>query len=457
MLNRFVLLFSVLTACAPKTPAGTTGGDVDTTPTSPTGNQGGPDQGDKVAPSYVALDVSDSRVFVGESVTLTASAEDAVGVTKIEFYDGATKLAEVTTSPFTTSVASPSPGSRSFTAKAFDAAGNSASSSAVALDVVRHKLWHASFGEKTLRGFSETHFGAAVPGSVADTKIDLSACANATPNAVVQDANGNLIFTDRLNGAVVHLAYELISAGGMVAPTALQCVQLQTGLTEAIGLALDSDRRSVFVAHQNGISYIKYDGVSAYAAAVNLVSSGGPFSGLQVDGDRLYAASYSGTPSLNLYTLNGARTSATLAVGVHSNVQPFNIPEGVAIAAGQVWVASNSADNIVGFDAIELEVLASLNPGTQQVLDTYKLIYQAAGSTLHCPGALAADSVGNLWVNVQGSDDAGNCTSDPANPGNIYSYSAATLAFAGVYGDAPTLKIENVASIPGFGGMAFGF
>ncbi len=455
MLNRFVLLFSVLTACAPKAPAGSTPNEVDPTPAGPTGTTSV--TADTLAPTNVVLDVSESRVFVGESVTLTASAVDAVGVTKIEFYDGATKLAEVTASPFVTTVVSPAAGTRSFTAKAFDAAGNSASAPSVSLEVVLRKLWHASFGEKKLRGFSETHFGAAVSEAVAETKVDLSACGNATPNAVVQDDGGNLIFTDQLNGKVVRIAYAVISAAGAVAPQASDCVQLQSGLTEAIGLALDADRRSVFVAHQNGISYIKYDGVSAYAAAVSLVSTGGPFSGLQVDGDRLYAANYSGTPSLNLYTLSSARTSATLAVGVHSDLQPFNVPEGVAITAGHVWVASNGADNIVGFAVTDIDTLASANPGTQQVLDTYKLIYQAAGSTLHCPGALVADATGNLWVNVQGSDDAGNCSNDPANPGNIYSYSAAALAFDSVYGDAPTLKIENVASIPGFGGMAFGF
>ena len=68
---------------------------------------------------------------------MTATASDAVGVTKVEFYQGATKLGEDLSSPYaygwdTTSVAN---GNYSLTAKAFDAAGNISTSSAVSVTV----------------------------------------------------------------------------------------------------------------------------------------------------------------------------------------------------------------------------------------------------------------------------------------------------------------------------------
>ena len=74
---------------------------------------------------------------VSGSVNMTATASDAVGVTKVEFYQGATKLGEDLSSPYayswdTTSVAN---GNYSLTAKAFDAAGNIGTSSAVSVTV----------------------------------------------------------------------------------------------------------------------------------------------------------------------------------------------------------------------------------------------------------------------------------------------------------------------------------
>ncbi|WP_224365429.1 S8 family serine peptidase [Hyalangium versicolor] len=71
------------------------------------------------------------------TATLSASASDNVGVTKVEFYAGSTLIGTATTSPYsvtwtTTAVAN---GSYSLTTKAYDAAGNTGTSSAVAVTV----------------------------------------------------------------------------------------------------------------------------------------------------------------------------------------------------------------------------------------------------------------------------------------------------------------------------------
>jgi hypothetical protein len=70
--------------------------------------------------------------------TLEATASDAVGVTKVEFYlDATTKLGEVTAAPWTLQAdfAAVANGSHTLTAKAFDAAGNSATSDGVVVTV----------------------------------------------------------------------------------------------------------------------------------------------------------------------------------------------------------------------------------------------------------------------------------------------------------------------------------
>ncbi|WP_235217074.1 Ig-like domain-containing protein, partial [Archangium violaceum] len=67
------------------------------------------------------------------SVTLSATASDNVGVTKVEFYDGSTLVGSDTTSPYSFSWNSRNGpnGSRTLTARALDAVGNSATSAPV--------------------------------------------------------------------------------------------------------------------------------------------------------------------------------------------------------------------------------------------------------------------------------------------------------------------------------------
>lgn len=81
--------------------------------------------------------VSAATTGASGTITLTAVASDNIGVTKVEFWvDGALKGTD-TTQPYSVAMDSRSlpNGTHSLLAKAFDAAGNSASSSAVTFDV----------------------------------------------------------------------------------------------------------------------------------------------------------------------------------------------------------------------------------------------------------------------------------------------------------------------------------
>ena len=68
-----------------------------------------------------------------QTVTITANASDNVGVSRVEFYNGATLLKNDTTSPYDVpwTISSANNGIHTLTAKAYDAAGNSKVSSAV--------------------------------------------------------------------------------------------------------------------------------------------------------------------------------------------------------------------------------------------------------------------------------------------------------------------------------------
>ncbi|MCY1039723.1 Ig-like domain-containing protein [Corallococcus sp. bb12-1] len=74
--------------------------------------------------------------FVRSTVTVTANAADDVGVARVDFFDGASLIGSSFTAPFSASWSTTSlSGVHSLTAQAFDAAGNSGTSSAVNVTV----------------------------------------------------------------------------------------------------------------------------------------------------------------------------------------------------------------------------------------------------------------------------------------------------------------------------------
>ncbi len=72
----------------------------------------------------------------GDNINITASASDADGsVTKVEFYNGATKLGEDLTAPYTFTISNSTVGGYSITAVATDNAGGTSTSAAVSVTV----------------------------------------------------------------------------------------------------------------------------------------------------------------------------------------------------------------------------------------------------------------------------------------------------------------------------------
>lgn len=91
---------------------------------------------DTTAPTVSLTSPADGATLTA-STQLAATASDAVGVTKVEFYSGTTKLGESTTSPYGLTI-DPTywlAGSYQLTAKAYDAAGNVGTSSVVNITV----------------------------------------------------------------------------------------------------------------------------------------------------------------------------------------------------------------------------------------------------------------------------------------------------------------------------------
>ncbi|MBN8227719.1 Ig-like domain repeat protein [Corallococcus macrosporus] len=90
---------------------------------------------DTQAPT-VELTAPATGSYVRATVAITANATDDVGVARVDFFDGTTLLGSSTVAPFTFSWNTVSQGGpHSLTAQAFDAAGNSGTSSVVNVEV----------------------------------------------------------------------------------------------------------------------------------------------------------------------------------------------------------------------------------------------------------------------------------------------------------------------------------
>jgi hypothetical protein len=323
------------------------------------------------------------------------------------------------------------------------------------------KLWHASFREKVIRGYSQSKWGGASPSVAPDTVLNLSACGNAiNPNDLIQDSAGNLLFTSPDLARVHRLAASVVRQTGTVNVSAAQCEVVFNTPTSATGLALDTNGRSFFVATDQGVRYLKYNANTDKYADQDfpIINTAAKISGLHVEGNSLYVVDYkdfNGTPGeVRVYTLLPDRSDEVdLRLTFKPTGSDFLLPEGITIAEGRLWVANNSSDTLMGFALSDINATAS---GANTTLPFKTLSRGATDSFLHCPGGLATAPNGELWVSVQGASSATASCSSTATPlGNIYKYSKAQLNGADSK-PTPALQFSGIASVPGYGGLFFG-
>ena len=112
----------------------TVGNVTDSAPINVTVTTGPPPD---TTPPTVAVTAPAAGAVLTGTVAFTATASDNVGVTKVELRDGATVVATLTTSPYTSNwnTSSVATGAHTLTAKAYDAAGNSTTSASRAVTV----------------------------------------------------------------------------------------------------------------------------------------------------------------------------------------------------------------------------------------------------------------------------------------------------------------------------------
>ena len=147
---------------------------------------------DTTPPTVVITSPANNAVVNG-IVTIAATATDNVGVTKVEFYADTTLLGTVTTSPYSQAwdTATYAQGTHQVSAKAFDAANNSAASTiTVSVDHAARSLTiTAPPNNSYLRGNVTINATATDPGGVARVDFYIDGAFLATDSASPYSAN----------------------------------------------------------------------------------------------------------------------------------------------------------------------------------------------------------------------------------------------------------------------------
>jgi len=156
---------------------------------------------DPVAPTVSITSPNDGDTFTeGTDIEIMAEAADSDGmVTKVEFYEGTTKIGEDTDAPYAYTIMNATPGNYELTAKAIDDEGNTKMSGAVAIEVTEAVDPSADavvsftlYNSETDEEISSLEDGAVVNLATVGNKLNIVANTNPNPVGSVQfTLNGN--------------------------------------------------------------------------------------------------------------------------------------------------------------------------------------------------------------------------------------------------------------------------
>jgi major membrane immunogen (membrane-anchored lipoprotein) len=278
---------------------------------------------DLTAPT-VSITAPASGITVASTGTVSASASDNVGVTKVEFFDGSTLIGSDTTAPYSASwnTRSGPNGPRTLTATAYDAAGNSTTSAPVTVtadnDFVAPTVTLTSPTEGAIladtvtfqatasddRGVTRVEFYAGTTSLCADTTAPYACSANTRtlPNgpraltAKASDASGNITTSAPVN---VTLNNDLTApTTSITSPTAGATV---SG-TVTIEATASDDRALARVEFYVGTNYVGTDTTAPYTFSWNTANVATGTQGLRsravdASGNNAFSATVSVTVS----------------------------------------------------------------------------------------------------------------------------------------------------------------
>jgi len=162
---------------------------------------------DRQAPTvYISSPGNGTTYTSAQTVAVAASTSDNVGVTRVEFYDNGALRGTDTVAPFSWSwsVSSGVNGSHSWTARAYDARGNSSTSSPVTLNVSI-----AAAGDSTAPAVSITSPGSGSSFSTAQTVNVYAAASDNVGVARIEFYDGGTL---KCSGSASSCAWPITSA-----------------------------------------------------------------------------------------------------------------------------------------------------------------------------------------------------------------------------------------------------
>ena len=352
----------------------------------------------------VSLTSSSINVTAPGSITLTATASDDTGVTNVEFFEASTKLGEKSTAPYELSVnlTAANNGSKTFTAKASDAAGNNATSSAVTRTI----------NVATNKGTLSITFANLPPSTTGSADVT-------GPNGFQQTVNGTSTATlNNLTSGSYTVSSGPIRVKKSVVDSIFESTPASANLTVTADVitkhTIDHAQRpgtgALWIPTNNGFVKGYTDAQLALTGAVEPLESraqAGVNDQVVFDKNGLpYVSNPLDNAIYGPSTIKGAATK-------------LNRPRGMAFDKnGNLWVAnlgnfSNSSDDsIVAFSPAQLAQGGNLAPSIVLTSDSF-----------HDPVGLAFDFNGNLWIS--------NFSAGVTTKATVFGFSADVLKTTG--------------------------
>jgi len=351
-----------------------------------------------------------------QSVAINATAADAVGVTRVEFYDGATLLGTDTTAPYSFSwaITSANNGSHSLTAKAYDAATNVGTSTAVSVTVnIATTLNGAALYATNCEGCHNPLASTSKPGRT----------ANQIQTSIDTNAGGLMGFLSTLTPAeVLAIAAALPPAADTTAPTvSLSAPTGGASYTTAQSVAINataSDAVGVTrVEFYDGATLLGTDTTAPYSFSWAITSANNGSHSLTA---KAYdAATNVGTSAAVSVTVNIATadtTAPTVSLSAPTGGASYTTAQSVAINA--------TAADAVGVTRVEFYDGATLLGTDTTAPYSFSWAITSANNGSHSLTAKAYDAATNVGTSAAVSVTV-NISSTTLNGAALYATNCA--------------------------------
>ena len=325
-------------------------------------------------PPAVSLTAPANGATVSGTVALSASASDNVGVARVEFYVDGSLLSTATSAPYTASWVTSTNGSHTLLAKAYDAAGNLGTSSAIAV-TVNNAVATGHLGVSP----ASLSFTAQAPGAPAPRQLTVQNSGTASLSWTASSDDANLTL-----GA----SSGTLAAGASAAVTVNVAAQSQAG---------SRSQNLSFSAGSAGSVNVSVSITFTAPATPPTVSITTPASGQTVSGTTTVTATASGSSALARvdFLLDGAALgSATRA--------PYSASWNTTGASNGQHSLTATATDSAGLQGTSSAVSVTVNNSVSAGIHTVFIILMENHNWSAIKGSASAPYINNTLL-VQGA------------------------------------------------------